>query len=196
MRHALMMCLIATGLLAVTACSNEPALADADTLRRLNEASSAANQTGGYRLGSGDRLRVVVFNEEQLTGEVMVDPNGAIGMALAGSVRAAGRTTEQLAADIAARLRGTYLRDPNVSVQVLQTRPFYVIGEVARPGEYPYRAGMTVQTAVAVAGGFTFRANQRRVFVTREAFGSEVAVPVSSFQLAPGDLLRVGERLF
>lgn len=196
MRRALTICLLATCLLSLGACGNDPAMADAEMLRRLNEASSGASEGGGYRLGSGDRLRIVVFNEEQLTGEVLVDPNGAIGVPLVGSIRAAGRTTDQLAADIAARLRGTYLRDPNVSLQVLQTRPFYVIGEVARPGEYPYRAGMTVQAAVAVAGGFTYRANQRRVFITRESIGTEVAVPVTNFQLAPGDLLRVGERLF
>ena len=182
--------------LALAGCGNDPPLATATQLNQMAQAAGTSDDTSAYRLGSGDKLRVVVFNEEQLTGEVTVDPTGVISLPLVGVVRARGQTAEQLARAVADRLRGTYLRDPNVSIQVVQTRPFYVIGEVAKPGEYPFRPGLTVQAAVAISGGFTFRAQTRRVFISRENAGPEVGVDSATFVLAPGDVLRVGERLF
>ena len=151
-----------------------------------------------YRLGAGDKVRVIVFNEEQLSGEHTVDPGGNISIPLAGVIVARDRTGTDLAAEIGRRLRaGNFLREPNVSVQVTQTRPFYVLGEVQKPGEFTYRAGLSLNAAVAMAGGFTFRANQRRIFVTREAVGREV--PVASdvgMVVEPGDVVRVVERFF
>lgn len=182
--------------LSLAGCSNDPPLATAAQLTQLAEAAGTSENAETYRLGAGDKLRVVVFNEEQLTGEVTVDPTGSISLPLVGSVRARGQTAEQLARAVADRLRGTYLRDPNVSIQVVQTRPFYVIGEVSKPGEYPFRPGLTVQAAVAIAGGFTFRAQTRRVYISRENGGPEVGVDSSTFVLAPGDVLRIGERMF
>jgi polysaccharide export outer membrane protein len=151
---------------------------------------------GAYVLGSGDRLRLVVFGEEGLSGEHLVDPNGTVSVPLAGTVPAAGRTAPALAEEVTRRLRaGNFLRDPQVTVQVTETRPFYVLGEVQRPGEYRYRPGLTVNAAVAMAGGYTFRANQRRLAVMREGAGREARIAAdSAFTVAPGDVLRVPER--
>lgn len=155
-------------------------------------------RTGDYRLGPGDKLRIVVFNEEQLSGEQQVDPSGSITLPLVGSIQARERTTREVAADIGRRLReGNFLREPSVTVQVTETRPFYVLGEVARPGEFRYRPGLSVPAAVAMAGGFTFRANQRRVLIARPGLPGEISITSSSpFVVEPGDVLRVTERFF
>ena len=155
-------------------------------------------RTGDYRLGPGDKLRITVFNEEQLSGEQQVDPSGAVTMPLVGSITALGRTTREVSADLGRRLReGNFLRDPSVTVQLVETRPFYVLGEVQRPGEFRYRPGLTAPAAVAMAGGFTFRANQRRVLVARPGLAGEVSIVTgSTFAVEPGDVLRVTERFF
>jgi polysaccharide export outer membrane protein len=164
----------------------------AEAPRRI-EAMLAQNNAP-YRLGPGDKLRIIVFNEEQLSGEHTVDPNGAINVPLAGNLRAEGETVEQLTETLTTRLRGPILRDPKVSVQVLQTRPFYVLGEVTRAGEFPYRPGLSIASAIALAGGFSYRANQRRIFISRQGDAGEVPMPVNSgVYIAPGDVLRVGE---
>ncbi|MBY0336701.1 MAG: polysaccharide export protein [Acetobacteraceae bacterium] len=174
---------------ALQACAQRPL----DPLSRV----PAAAATEEYRLGAGDRIRVVVFNEEQLSGEVTVDPNGVVSLPLVGNVRVDGRSATQAATEIAQRLRGPFLRDPNVSVQVVQTRPFYVLGEVQRPGEYPYRPGLSIAAAVAIAGGYTFRANQTRIFLTRQGAPTEFHLAVTpELVIAPGDVVRVPERIF
>lgn len=151
-----------------------------------------------YRLGAGDQLRVLVFGEDQLTGEFRVDDQGRIAMPLIGSVEAAGRSPKELESDIAASLtKGDYLKNPHVTVEVIAYRPIFVLGEVTKPGQYPYQPGMTFLTAVAVAGGFTYRAVEEYGSVVRTIDNHAVSgrIEQSSF-LAPGDVIQVLERYF
>jgi polysaccharide export outer membrane protein len=150
-----------------------------------------------YHLDAGDRLRVVVYGQEGLTNTYAIDAGGAITMPLIGAVAARGRTPAGLAADIAARLRGGFIRDPSVAVEIEAYRPFFILGEVAAPGQYPYVPNMTVESAVAIAGGFSPRARRDRVTVTHTdaaATGRYVVPPGMS--LSPGDTVLVGERWF
>ncbi|NHK29482.1 polysaccharide export protein [Parvularcula flava] len=150
-----------------------------------------------YRLGSGDKLRVIVFEEEGLSGEFQVDGSGLVSMPLVGEIRAAGQTVRQFEVAVEDSLRGAYLRDPRVSAEVLDFRPYYILGEVNRPGTYPYISGLTVLNAVATAEGFTYRANQRNVYIRRAGEGEEQRYPLSSTtQVNPGDTIRIGERIF
>ena len=125
-----------------------------------------------YRLASGDRLRVIVFGQDNLSNSFSVDGAGIISMPLIGRVRAQGLTTAELEHAIAARLRQGYMRDPSVSVEVEAFRPFFVLGEVEIAGQYPFINGMTVQNAIAVAGGFTPRALEDSVDITRIVDGA------------------------
>lgn len=150
-----------------------------------------------YRLGSADKLRVNVFGEPSLSGEFIVGPDGAIALPLIGNVKAAGLTTREIGANITAGLADGYLREPRVSVDVLTYRPYYILGEVNRPGEYPYSAGLTVLNAVATAQGFTYRANQRRVYIKNADSVQETLYPLTSATpVQPGDTVRIGERFF
>jgi polysaccharide biosynthesis/export protein len=151
----------------------------------------------GYTLDSGDRLRVVVFGQEGLTNAYSVDAGGSIDMPLIGPVFARGATTDELAARISARLRDGFIREPHVAVEVEAYRPFFILGEVTQPGQYPYVANMTAETAVAISGGFTPRAFRRSVVVNRNDYGRQVrmAVPLT-FPLRPGDTVNVQERWF
>ena len=157
--------------------------------------STAKPQTSAYQLGPGDQLRVIVFGEEDLSGEFQVDDTGAVSIPLVGEVSAGGQTLRSFEAAVRARLSEGYLKDPRVSVQVLNYRPFYIIGEVEKGGEYPFVSGMHVLNAVAVAGGFTYRANTSKVFITRG--GEEFLFEVTpELRLQPGDVIRVPERFF
>ena len=152
----------------------------------------------GYRLGGGDQIRIITFGEDQLTGEFRVDDQGRIAVPLLGGIVAAGLTPQQLETSMAQALRKrNLLRDPSVSVEVLAYRPIFVLGEVAKPGQYPYQPGMTVLTAVAIAGGFTYRGVQDYTSVIRTTGGTSVegkAAP-GSF-VAPGDVIKIFERRF
>lgn len=152
----------------------------------------------GYRLGGGDQIRIITFGEDQLTGEFRVDDQGRIAVPLLGGIVAAGLTPQQLETSMAQALRKkNLLRDPSVSVEVLAYRPIFVLGEVSKPGQYPYQPGMTVLTTVAIAGGFTYRGVQDYVSVIRTTGGTSVegkAEP-GAF-VAPGDVIKVFERRF
>lgn len=155
-------------------------------------------QAQGYRLGGGDQVRIITFGEDQLTGEFRVDDQGRIAVPLLGGVQAAGLTPQLLEAAIAGDLRKrNLLRDPSVSVEVLAYRPVFVLGEVAKPGQYPYQPGMTVLTSVAIAGGFTYRGYQEYASVIRTTgrAATEGRAEPSAF-LAPGDVIKVFERRF
>lgn len=151
-----------------------------------------------YRLGAGDRVRVTVFNEPALTGEYNITPGGALAFPLIGVVEAGGRTIDAVQQELAAKLSEGYVNDPRVSLEVLTYRPFYILGEVNRPGEYSYTSGMTIEQAIARAGGFTYRANEKTVFLRRQTGKAESTVPLRQAQVAvlPGDTIRVGERYF
>lgn len=150
-----------------------------------------------YRLDAGDRLRVVVYGQEGLTNTYSIDAAGAITMPLIGSVPARGRTPAGLAAEITSRLRRGFIREPSVAVEVESYRPFFILGEVTAPGQYPYVPHMSVESAVAIAGGFTPRAQRDHVTVTHPEGGATVreVVPLGT-PLSPGDTVYVGERWF
>lgn len=150
-----------------------------------------------YRLDSGDRLRVTVFGQKNLSRSYPVDAGGFISMPLIGAVEARGISTFQLEERIAKSLRRKYVKDPKVTVDVEISRPFFILGEVRNGGQYPYVADMTVQTAVAIAGGYTPRAKKRRVQLTRRINGATVTQQVpASWKVQPGDTITVKERFF
>ncbi len=150
-----------------------------------------------YVLGPGDKLRIIVFGEESLTGEFFVAGNGTLAFPLIGAVPAAGKTVGDLQNVIATQLRGGYLKDPRVSAQVMTFRPYFILGEVSKPGEYPYSDGMTIMNAVATAGGFTYRANHSYVMLKKaESPKPEKVRLTDQLELAPGDTVRVIERYF
>ena len=150
-----------------------------------------------YHLDAGDRMRVVVYGQEGLTNTYAIDAGGAITMPLIGAVAARGRTTAGLAAEISARLRRGFIREPSVAVEIESYRPFFILGEVAAPGQYPYAPNMTVESAVAIAGGFSPRARRDSVTLTHtNASGPARLVVPSGTPLSPGDTVLVGERWF
>ena len=149
-----------------------------------------------YRLGAGDQIRITVFNEPDLTGPFTVGAQGMIAYPLVGSIRAGGLTVTEFTSALQSAL-ATYVRSPSVAVEITNYRPFFILGEVQRPGTYPYSASLTVLNAVATAGGFTYRANRSRVFITRanETVEREYRLTVAT-PVLPGDTVRIGERLF
>jgi polysaccharide biosynthesis/export protein len=150
-----------------------------------------------YTLDSGDRLRIVVFGQDGLSNSYVVDASGYIAMPLIGTVLARGATTSQLSDRIADKLRQGFVKEPHVAVEIEAYRPFFILGEVTQPGQYPYVADMTVETAVAIAGGFGPRAFRKTVTVTRVIHGEQVCMTVpTSFPLRPGDTVNVQERWF
>jgi len=161
------------------------------------EAPIAVRYDAAYRLDAGDRLRVVVYGQEGLTNTYAIDAGGSITMPLIGSVAARGRTPAGLAADISAKLRNGFIREPSVAVEVEAYRPFFILGEVAAPGQYPYVPNMTVESAVAIAGGFSPRALRDRVTLTHSdpSGSARIVVPLGT-AISPGDTVLVGERWF
>lgn len=176
--------------LAAPVSAEEPLAADegAAEVRRVID---------DYRLGSGDKIRVITFGEESLTGEFQVTGSGNVSLPLIGEVKAQGLNVPEFQTAVETALKDGYLKDPHVSVEVLNYRPFYILGEVNKPGEYPYTNGLTVMNAVATAEGFTYRANTRKVFIKRADATNEREYPLTSTTLvAPGDTIRIGERFF
>jgi polysaccharide biosynthesis/export protein len=150
-----------------------------------------------YVIDAGDRIRVTVFEQETLTNTYAVDQSGYIAFPLVGAIAARGYTVQQIEGQIAEKLRNGYLRDPDVSVEVDRYRPIFVMGEVGAAGQYSYVPGMTVHKAVAAAGGYTPRANQNNVDITRDINGKVMTGRVTtSDPLMPGDTIYVRERFF
>jgi polysaccharide biosynthesis/export protein len=150
-----------------------------------------------YRLDAGDRLRIVVYGQEGLTNTYAIDAGGSITMPLIGAVSARGRTPAGLAAEITGKLRNGYIREPSVAVEIEAYRPFFILGEVAAPGQYPYVPNMSVESAVAIAGGFSPRAKRDAVTITHtDARGSVRAIVPLGTPISPGDTVLVGERWF
>jgi polysaccharide export outer membrane protein len=167
-----------------------PASAQVQTLPSAPTADS-------YVLGPNDRVRLKVYGEPDIAGEYEIDSNGQISVPLAGHIKAAGLTTKQLERSIASALSKGIVRDPRVNVEVALYRPYYILGEVKKSGEYPYRLGLTVMDAIASAGGFTYRANENKVYLRRSGAGAEeiyaLDAPILVF---PGDNIRIPERFF
>jgi polysaccharide biosynthesis/export protein len=151
-----------------------------------------ANETN-YRLGPGDKLHLQVLGADDLGGDLLVGDNGTVSSPLIGDVRAAGLTRSELEREIENQLARGYLKKPKASVTILAYRPFYIYGEIVKPGGYPYASGMSVISAIATAGGFTYRANQNYVVITRNG-QQRKAEP--SARVQPDDVIQVPERLF
>jgi len=161
-------------------------------------APAVAATDQGYRLGAGDKVRIIVFGEDTLTGEYLV-PGGAgvISFPLVGNITAGGMTVGQLETELENALREGFLKEPRVSIEVLEYRPFFILGEVMKPGEYPYTNGLTVLNAVATANGFTYRADTHKVYIRRaNATQEEQYQLTTSTPVEPGDTIRIGERFF
>ncbi len=149
-----------------------------------------------YRLGPGDRIRVVVFRHDDLSGEFQLDGAGSFSMPLINSVSANGLTAAELETEIETRLGDGYLVNPEVSVEILTYRPFYILGEVNRPGQYEYESGMTVLNAIALAGGFTYRADVDEILLQRGGSNAEPVIVPGNTRVQPGDIITVQERFF
>ena len=160
-------------------------------------APAPARHDAAYRMDAGDKLRVVVYGQEGLTNTYAIDASGSITMPLIGQVPARGRSPASLAVEISARLRNGYIREPSVAVEIESYRPFFILGEVQAPGQYPYVPNMTVESAVAIAGGFSPRAKRDMVTLTHTDAGgaARYVVPLGT-SLSPGDTVYVGERWF
>jgi len=194
------MSIFSIGLLGLAGCASTPTTpvqiggsadsgADSEAVEAVLEAA--------YLLGAGDQLRIIIFGEADLSGEFVIDGSGRVSLPLVGEVDAAGKTLVEFRRDVEAALSDGYLNDPRVSAEVLNYRPFYIMGEVQESGEYPYSDGLTVTNAVARAGGYTYRANTRVVYIKRAGADIEVVVPLTpGIRVMPGDTIRIAERFF
>lgn len=156
---------------------------------------SAANTSPA--LQPGEKIRVIVFGEDRLTGEYEIDPAGFVSLPLAGTVKAAGLSKVELERELSKKFSGEYLRNPKVTVDVTSFRPFYILGEVARPGEFPFKGGLNVMSAIALAGGSTYRASRSTVLIQHIGQSGFKEYPLSpTIPVFPGDLIKVPERYF
>ena len=184
---------------SMAACSSGPAPSSSQLSQTTDATQTQSIEEFGdaYRLGGGDRLRVNVFGEDDLSGEFVIDGGGHVSLPLVGEVQAGGMTVREFEQETVSVLSERYLRNPQVSVEVLNFRPFYILGEVNAGGEYPYVQRMTVLNAVAVAGGFTYRADRNRVFVVRADSPDEIELDLDQGAIVlPGDIIRIPERFF
>lgn len=150
-----------------------------------------------YQLRAGETVQIITYGEETLTGEFNIGANGILSFPLVGNLKAAGLTPADLGVNIAAALAEGYVLNPQVNVEVKNYRPIYILGEVNKPGEYPYIPDMTVLAAIAKADGFTYRAQQRQIFIKRSDQPNEVKINLgSNTRIYPGDTIRITERFF
>lgn len=150
-----------------------------------------------YRLGTGDQIRLIVFGEEDLSGEFTIDDAGNASLPLIGNVKASDLTVREVEAAVRAKLQEGYMKEPRISIQVLTYRPFYIYGEVEKAGEYPFVIGLDIRKAVATAGGYTYRANSKRVYITRAANGQREELRTDEPTIIfPGDVIEIPERFF
>ena len=183
---------IALSLGCMTACTETGGLP-------LEAASALPQSDNIYRVGPGDVLRVSTYMETELTNTFTILPNGKLAFPLTGEVDVAGMTTDEIRLMLEQRLSGGMVKNPKVAVNVAEFRPIYIMGEVAKPGRYPFEANMTLRRAVAVAGGYTVRANSRELILYRDGDSVNRRVPVevkTQFTLRPGDTLTVPKRYF
>ena len=196
LNHVVGACGFLISVFNLAACDSDPT-----PTVKATESARVAPASGGdvdYQMGANDRVRIIVFGQPTLTGEYTLDGNGVLAFPLIGNVNAQGQTTGQLQKAIASRLDPDFLRNPSVSAEVITRRPFYVIGEVQKPGNYPYVTDMTALQAVAIAGGYTYRARQNNLYLKRlDANGRMVRVAATpETKVKPGDTVEVKERYF
>lgn len=186
-------------LLAVSlaACESAPLSGGTGVRADPVEGTTVKRDVPEYKLGSADRLKVTVYDEPGLSGEFVVDGQGTLSLPLIGELDVDGLTVRQFQRLAEQRLSDGYLREPRVSAEVINYRPFYILGEVTKPGEYPYTSGLTVLNAIATAEGFTYRANQNYVLIKGADDDQELRVELSpTARVQPGDTIRVVERFF
>src|SRR6266567_7896955 len=158
---------------------------------------AATSSMTELRLAPGDKVRVTVFGEDKLSGEYQIDNAGSLSLPLAGTIQGAGLTKSELERSLTKQLQGEYLRNPKVTIDVTSFRPFYVLGEVSKPGEYPFRSGLNVLSAIAIAGGATYRASTSKVLIQRSGSTEMTEYPqATTVLILPGDVVRVPERFF
>jgi polysaccharide biosynthesis/export protein VpsN len=188
---------LVVGLVGGCSSSPPPTPVEAAATGGAGGGGAPLEDIASYKLGAGDALRVTVFRHPDLSGEFRLDGEGNFAMPLVGEIRGGGRTSRQVEDEVELALKsGGYLVDPQVSIEVLNYRPFYIIGEVNNPGSFEYVNGMTVINAVALAGGFTYRADQDDIVISRGgSSGPEVAAAPDT-QVLPGDIIEVQERFF
>ncbi|HTO78265.1 MAG TPA: polysaccharide biosynthesis/export family protein [Methylocystis sp.] len=154
-------------------------------------------QTTSPYLKPGEKVRILVFGEDRLSGEFEIDPAGYLSLPLSGTVKASGMSKAQLERELAKKFRGEYLRDPKVTVDVVGFHPFYIMGEVGRPGEFPFRSGLNVMSAIALAGGPTYRASRSTVLIKHSDETGFREYPLNAeIPILPGDLVKLPERYF
>jgi protein involved in polysaccharide export with SLBB domain len=191
---------VIVALLALGACTDgdsTPIVPDTSNGQALSLAPGRGGNPADYRLGPNDRTRIIVYGQPTLTGEFQLDGNGVLAFPLIGNIDATGMTPAQLQTTIAQRLDKDWVHNPSVSVEVSTRRPFYVVGEVQKPGSYPYVTDMSVLNAIATAGGQTYRANMQNFYVKRKVDGRVVRVQATQESvLQPGDTVVVRERYF
>ena len=189
LRPFLMMVAASATLLATSGCVR-------DTGPTLS-ADAASAPRGAYRLGLGDKVRINVYGQPALGGEYQVSGGGTVNMPLIGEVPAVDLTAKELEATLIERYADGFLQNPSIVVEVYDFRPYFVLGEVERPGSYPAREGTNLLGAIATAGGFTYRANMKRIFIQRAGESVEYEVdPQTAISVNPGDVIRVAERYF
>ncbi len=196
MKIKILATLMLGALIALAGCDSTPVLGPGTDVEPL--APGPGGATGAIRLQAGDKVKVTVFGEDKLTGEYEIDPGGSLSLPLAGTVQASGLTKAELEQLLSKKFSvGNYLKNPKVTVDVSTFRPFYVLGEVEKPGEYQYKGGLNVMTAIAVAGGNTYRASRSHVLIQRVGEPGFREYPFSpTVPVYPGDLIRVPERYF
>jgi polysaccharide export outer membrane protein len=176
------------------------AAAVAATTAAVSSASAGndADNPDAYILGPGDQLKLFVYGEADISGQTyLIDGLGFVSLPLIGQVHVGGMTKGQVEQAVTEKYHAGYLNDPKVNIEIVAFRPFYILGEVQKPGEYPFTHGLTVMAAVATAEGFTYRANKHKVYVKHEGQKLEQALPLTSATpVMPGDTIRIGERFF
>jgi protein involved in polysaccharide export with SLBB domain len=191
---------IVAALLTLGACADSdttPIVTEASAGQALSLAPGRGVGSADYRLGPNDRTRIIVFGQPTLTGEFALDGNGVLAYPLIGNVDANGMTPSELQRTIAQKLDKDWVNNPSVSVEVSTRRPFYIVGEVQKPGSYPYVTDMSLLNAIATAGGTTYRANMSSFYIKRKQDGRVVRVlATQESQLQPGDTVVVRERYF
>lgn len=188
-KAALVLVSISAAILA--ACTTSPAMGNADELQ------TAGTSIAGYKLGTGDEIKVTVFGEPDLSGTFVVDGQGTITMSLIGQVELVNLTVTETSRRLEERLMDGWLRDPKVTVELTKGRPYYILGEVNKPGEYPFVSGLTVMNAIASAGDFTYRADKGRILIKSADSPNEREVVLTPTTVVrPGDTIRIRERFF
>jgi polysaccharide export outer membrane protein len=207
MARSVLLALTAAAMLAGCSQSLDPQMAGASIAPAVpgtapqpasfTPVAAAPLSIAAHKLGPADKLKVIVFREEQLSGEFQIDEAGFFSMPLIGQVQAAGLTQSELEKSITGKLAAGYLKDPKVSVLVTDLRPIYVLGEVKTAGEYPFKAGLNAVSAVALAGGYSYRADTSQIYIRRAGEAAERPYPaVPTVSILPGDTIRVAERYF